>query len=88
VSRQVSYGRFSARAEAEVVQGLLASAGIDSWVAADDAGGAYPFQLSDGAHLMIDEGDYEAASLVLTERPGEGPSEARKSPRAEEIRGL
>jgi Putative prokaryotic signal transducing protein len=79
VSRQVSLRTFSTRAEAEIVQGLLASAGIVSWLATDDAGGAYPFQLSDGAHLMIDEGDYEEASRILAEIPGEGPGSSTRA---------
>ena len=36
-----SVATFPKRTEAEVAQGLLASAGIAAWVAADDAGGAY-----------------------------------------------
>jgi hypothetical protein len=48
-----------------VVHGLLASVGIGSWVAADDAGGAYPFDFSGGARVMVDEQDREAASEVL-----------------------
>jgi enoyl-CoA hydratase/carnithine racemase len=48
-------------------------------VAADDAGGAYPFQLSDGAHLMVEESDYEAASQVLTDTTEGGPTEALES---------
>jgi Putative prokaryotic signal transducing protein len=59
---------FATRAEAEVVQGLLASAGIDSWVASDDAGRAYPFPLAGGVHLVVDKDDYEAASGLLEER--------------------
>jgi hypothetical protein len=69
VPRQVSLQTFATRAEAEIVQGLLATAGIDSWLAADDAGAAYPFQLSDGVHLMVDADDYERASRVLAETP-------------------
>jgi Putative prokaryotic signal transducing protein len=61
----VSLRTFPTRSEAEVVHGLLASAGIASWVAADDAGGAYPFDFSGGARLMVDEQDREAASEVL-----------------------
>jgi hypothetical protein len=72
MSRQVSLKTFLTRAEAEIVQGLLASAGINSWLAADDAGGAYPFQLSDGVHLMVDDSDYEAASRLLAESPENG----------------
>jgi hypothetical protein len=60
-----SVATFPTRTEAEVVQGLLASAGIDSWIAADDAGGAFPFALSGGARVLVDESDLEAASRVV-----------------------
>jgi cell division protein FtsN len=56
---------FGTRSEAEIVQGLLASAGIDASISADDAGGAYPFVLSGGAQLLVDEDDVEAATQVL-----------------------
>ncbi len=38
-------------------------------VAADDAGGAYPFDLTGGARLLVDEADAEDAAAVLSERP-------------------
>jgi hypothetical protein len=63
-----SIGTFPTRLEAETVQGLLASAGIAASVAADDAGGAYPFDLSGGAQVQIDESDLEAALQVLEAR--------------------
>jgi hypothetical protein len=37
-------------------------------VASDDAGGAYPFDLSGGAHLLVEECDFEAAAQVLADR--------------------
>ena len=40
-----SVATFPNRREAEVAQGLLASAGIDAWIAADDAGGAFPSEI-------------------------------------------
>jgi hypothetical protein len=46
---------FGSRIEAEMARGLLESFGITSWLAADDAGGAYPFQLSgQGVRLMVE----------------------------------
>jgi hypothetical protein len=63
---QISLRTFATRSEAEIVQGLLATAGIDSWLATDDAGGAYPFQLSDGVHLMVDERDRKAAEQIVS----------------------
>ena len=61
----VPVATFGTRSEAEMVQGLLASAGIDASISADDAGGAYPFALSGGAQLLVDENDVEAATQVL-----------------------
>ena len=61
----VPVATFGTRSEAEIVQGLLTSAGIDASISADDAGGAYPFVLSGGAQLLVDENDVEAATQVL-----------------------
>ena len=61
----VPVATFGTRSEAEIVQGLLASAGIDASISADDAGGAYPFVLSGGAQLLVDEDDVEAATQGL-----------------------
>jgi cell division protein FtsN len=63
--RLVPVATFGTRSEAEIVQGLLASAGIDASISADDAGGAYLFVLSGGAQLLVDEDDVEAATQVL-----------------------
>ena len=67
--RLVPVASYPTRDEAEVVQGLLASAGIDASVSADDAGGAFPFVLSGGAQLFVAEEDVEAASEVLAGQP-------------------
>jgi hypothetical protein len=69
--RLVPVAAYATRSEAEIVQGLLASAGIDSSLSADDAGGAYPFVLSGGAQLLVDEDDVEAASELIATGPGE-----------------
>jgi hypothetical protein len=69
--RLVPVAAYATRSEAEIVQGLLASAGIDSSLSADDAGGAYPFVLSGGAQLLVDEDDVEAASELIASGPGE-----------------
>jgi hypothetical protein len=63
--RLVPVATYATRSEAEIVQGLLASAGIDSSLSADDAGGAYPFVLSGGAQLLVDQDDVKAASELL-----------------------
>jgi hypothetical protein len=69
--RLVPVAAYATRSEAEIVQGLLASTGIDSSLSADDAGGAYPFVLSGGAQLLVDEDDVEAASELIATGPGE-----------------
>jgi hypothetical protein len=56
---------FATRSEAEVAQGALAAAGIESVLAADDAGGAYPFPLPGSADLLVDEADAATASQIL-----------------------
>jgi hypothetical protein len=62
----VRIGTYPSRLEAEMAQGLLHTAGIAAWLVADDAGGAYPFQLSGGGvQLMVDEADQPAAELAL-----------------------
>jgi Putative prokaryotic signal transducing protein len=61
----VRIGSYPSRLEAEMAQGLLRSAGVSAWLVADDAGGAYPFQLSGGVQLMVDEADQERAEGVL-----------------------
>ena len=65
MARKVSIGWFPTRLDAETAQGLLTSADIESWVGSDDAGGAYPFDLSGGAHLLVEENDVEAATELL-----------------------
>jgi hypothetical protein len=68
IGRQVTIGTFATRADAEVAQGLLASAGIAGSVSSYDAGGAYPFDFSGGAQPLVDEDDVEAASELLATR--------------------
>jgi hypothetical protein len=65
----VEVGTYPTRSDAELAQSALAAAGITSEVAADDAGGAYPFDLSGGVRLLVDEADAEDAAAVLSEPP-------------------
>lgn len=58
-------GSYATRDEAEVVQGLLASAGIEASIKADDAGGSFPFVLSGWAQVLVDESDAAAATELL-----------------------
>jgi Asp/Glu/hydantoin racemase len=67
MGRLIAIGTYPTRDEAEIVEGLLASAGIAASIRADDAGGAYPFVLSGGAQVLVDESDAEEASQLLAE---------------------
>jgi hypothetical protein len=64
----IAIGTYGTRDEAEVVQGLLASAGIEASIRADDAGGAFPFTLSGEAQVLVDESDATAASELIANR--------------------
>lgn len=62
----VEVGAYPTRNGAEFAQTALAAAGIPSVLAADDAGGAYPFNLSGAARLLVDEADAVQAAAVLS----------------------
>jgi hypothetical protein len=61
----IEIGAYPTRNDAELAQSALAAAGIASKIASDDAGGAYPFDLSGGARLLVDEADATDAAAVL-----------------------
>ena len=66
----VEVGIYPTRSDAELAQAALAAAGIPSALEADDAGGAYPFDLTGGgARLIVDEADAEDAVAVLDRPP-------------------
>jgi cell division protein FtsN len=65
----VQVGAYPTRSDAELAQTTLAAAGITSVVTADDAGGAYPFDLTGAARLLVDPVDAEDAAALLSERP-------------------
>jgi hypothetical protein len=73
----VEVGAYPTRSDAELAQSALEAAGITSVLAADDAGGAYPFDLSGAARLLVDEADAEDAAAVLSERPHASRKEQR-----------
>ena len=57
---------FSNRIEAEMAAGLLEAEGIEAWVMADDAGGAYPMlQFVRGVRLMVFKEDETRAREIL-----------------------
>jgi len=62
----LSVGAYPTRSDAELAQSALAAAGIASVVQSDDAGGAYPFDLTGAARLLVDEMDVDVASAVLS----------------------
>jgi Putative prokaryotic signal transducing protein len=64
----VEVGAYATRSDAELAQAALVAAGIQSRLRADDAGGAYPFDLTGGARLLVDEADAEAAAAILADR--------------------
>jgi hypothetical protein len=66
----IEAGTYPTRGDAELAQSALEAAGIESVVVADDAGGAYPFDLTGGALLLVDEADAKAAREVLAGRSG------------------
>jgi hypothetical protein len=66
----IEVGIYPTRSDAELAQAALAAAGIPSVLEADDAGGAYPFDLTGGARLFVDQGDADVAVAILEPRPG------------------
>jgi Putative prokaryotic signal transducing protein len=62
-------GTYNTRSDAELAQTALTAAGIESVIESDDAGGAYPFDLSGGARLLVDEDDAEEAAAILGDPP-------------------
>jgi Putative prokaryotic signal transducing protein len=60
-------GIYPTRTDAELAQTALTAAGIDSVIASDDAGGAYPIDFSGGARLLVDEADAEDAAAILAD---------------------
>jgi hypothetical protein len=73
----VEVGTYPTRSDAELAQAALAAAGIPSVLEADDAGGAYPFDLTGGARLLVDKADAEDAAVVLSEPPAANRDEYR-----------
>ena len=73
----IEIGTYPTRSDAELVQSALAAAGIPSLIAADDAGGAYPFDLTGGARLLVEEADAEDAKSLLSDGPRGNGKEQR-----------
>ena len=62
----IEVGAYPTRLDAELAQAALAAAGVPSVLTADNAGGAYPFDLTGGgARLLVDEADAQVAAEIL-----------------------
>ena len=73
----IQVGAYPTRSDAELAQTALVAAGIPSVVESDDAGGAYPFDLTGAARLLVHERDAEDAVTLLSERPQAQQKEQR-----------
>jgi len=67
MSPLVEIGIYATQVEAELAQTALTAAGIDSEIDADEGGATYPFDLSGGARLLVDEADAHEAAQVLSD---------------------
>ena len=65
----ITAGVYRTRSDAELAQALLRASGIRSEIEADDAGAAYPFDLSGGARLIVQDADADSAAALLSNRP-------------------
>ena len=65
----VQVDAYTTRSDAELAQSALAAAGIESVVTSDDAGGAYPFDLTGAARLLVEDVDAEDAATILSGQP-------------------
>ena len=61
----VVLGTFLNRIDAEMAQGALATAGIESLISGDDAGGLRPTLWMTGVRLLVRSEDAEQAQNVL-----------------------
>jgi hypothetical protein len=66
----IEVATYTTRSDAELARATLAAAGIPAVISADDAGGAYPFDLTAGARLLVDEADAADAAAVLQTASG------------------
>jgi hypothetical protein len=64
----VEVGAYATRRDAELAQAALVAARIPSRLRADDSGGVYPFDLTGGVHLLVDDADAEGAAAILADR--------------------
>ena len=72
----VEVGTYPTRSAAELAQAALVMAGIPSVLAADDDG-AYPFDLTKAARLLVEEADVEEAAAVLSDHSNAARKESQ-----------
>jgi hypothetical protein len=63
----VAVAVFRSIADAQIAQGALEDAGLESLIRSDNAGGMYP--ALDAAALLVRAEDFDAASVALNVRP-------------------
>lgn len=73
----IRMGTYRTREDAELAQAALAAAGIPSVLEADDAGGAYPFDVTAAARLSVADVDRDDATAVLSGPPNVREEERR-----------
>jgi hypothetical protein len=67
LSDLIVVGTFNSRPEADIAKGALEAAGIESMVAADDAGGVQPgLWEGQGVRILVNREDEETAREILT----------------------
>ena len=62
----VVVGTFLNRIDAEIAQGALRAADIESLVSADDVGGVRPTLWMSGVRLLVRSADAEQAQIILS----------------------
>jgi len=62
----VVVGTFLNKIDAEIAQGALRAADIESLVSADDAGGVRPALWMSGVRLLVRSEDAEQAQIILS----------------------
>jgi hypothetical protein len=81
---RVTVATFPNRVVADMAAGFLEGEGIEAWVAADDAGGAYPvLQSLEGVRLLVAAEDADRAKEVLAALET-GPADRKDFPEEDE----
>ena len=62
-------GAYPTQSDSQLAQMVLWAAGIRYVIEADDAGAYFPFDITGGVRLLVEEPDAEDAWSVLGDRP-------------------